>query len=176
MSEHPVVIRVIDIDHAHRHAAQKRRNIHHSADAAVGEEDGDDNDQPVISAPSSAYQPFQNQPEDTAQGHQKQGFAEGDQDVFDSETGAGENSGGYGNRNGIKHKAHHIIQRHNLEQRFHKIPFSAGLPDCHNCGGGCCGCGQGSQNDRKSEIQPEHQPTDEEHKHSSTAGFQYGNH
>ncbi len=87
LAEHPLILRGVDINHAHSHASQQGGNINHGANPTVGKKDCNSHDKAVIRAAPGSDQPFQDQAESSAQEHQQDSFYDGDQHISDLEAG-----------------------------------------------------------------------------------------
>lgn len=167
--EQPLVVRQVDVDHAHGHTAQQGGHIKHGTDAAEGKQQCHRNDQAVIGG-TLVQQQLEEYAEQTAQ--QEHGDVQNDglDDV------AGLKSAGHGSQchrdgNAVSQQTNHIIQCHHLQQGLYKVALGMSLPDGHNGGGGCRSRGQCCQHDGEVQLQTQNKVDHDEHQNGSKAGF-----
>ena len=170
--EELVVPRQVDIDRAHRHAAEQRRCVQQRAHAAEGENHRDGDDQPVVGGALRRNEQLQQPSAQPAQ-HQHAQIDRNRPEHAAGVEAAGRRRQRDGNGDAVLQQSHHVVERHHLQQRLDERPLRPGLPDRHDHRSRRRRRGQRRQHNGKRQLQVQHPVGRGEHEDRRHARFQY---
>ena len=153
------VLGEVDVDRAHRHAAQQRGDVEERADAAEREQQGDGDDQPVVGGVFFEQHPLHHEAEEAAEAQDPGVDGDRKKDVLKVEASArsrpriGDRGEGDGDGDAVLDQPDDVVERHDLQERVDEVPLGPRLPDRHHGRGRRGRRGECGQNDREGEIE-----------------------
>jgi DNA polymerase III subunit gamma/tau len=171
--EELVVVRDVNIHRAHGHAAEQGRDVEHGADPAEGEEQGDGDDEPVILR-APAHKKGEYEAEGAAQDEHAE--VEGYGPEHSARPALPFSCDGEGERYGgaVFDEAHHVVERHGLEQGVHEVALRPSLAYGHERRGRGSSRREGREHDGKHQFHAQYEAADEEDQQRGHAGLADG--